>query len=121
MERFLGCLIEHYGGAFPPWLAPVQAVIIPITDQHLDYARKVAAELKGEGIRVEIDERNERMNLKIRDAQLQKVPYMLIVGDEEVADSTVSVRLRSGQTIKAQPLSKFKAMVTATVKTKETV
>jgi len=121
MERFLGCLIEHYGGAFPTWLAPVQAVVIPITDQNLDYARKVALELKGEQIRVEIDERSERMNLKIRDAQLQKVPYMLIVGNEEVASSTVSVRLRDGQKLKAQPLPEFKAMVKSAVESRGTV
>ncbi len=121
MERFLGCLIEHYGGAFPTWLAPVQAVVIPITDQNLDYARKVALELKGEQIRVEIDERSERMNLKIRDAQLQKVPYMLIVGTEEVASSTVSVRLRDGQKLKAQPLPEFKAMVKSAVESRGTV
>ena len=121
MERFLGCLIEHYGGAFPTWLAPVQAVVIPITDQNLDYAREVALELKGEGTRVEMDERSERMNLKIRDAQLQKVPYMLIIGNEEVASSTVSIRLRNGQNIKAQPLSEFKAMVKTAVESKATV
>jgi len=121
MERFLGCLIEHYGGAFPTWLAPVQAVVIPITDQNLDYARKVALELKGEQIRVEIDERSERMNLKIRDAQLQKVPYMLVMGNEEVASSTVSVRLRDGQKLKAQPLPEFKAMVKSAVESRGTV
>jgi threonyl-tRNA synthetase len=121
MERFLGCLIEHYGGAFPTWLAPVQTVVIPITDQNLGYAREVALELKGEGTKVEIDERSERMNLKIRDAQLQKVPYMLIIGNEEVASSTVSIRLRNGQNIKAQPLSEFKAMVKTSVESKATV
>jgi threonyl-tRNA synthetase len=121
MERFLGCLIEHYGGAFPTWLAPVQAAVIPITDQNLDYARKVALELKGEQIRVEIDERSERMNLKIRDAQLQKVPYMLIVGNEEVASSTVSVRLRDGRKLEAQPLPEFKAMVKSAVESRGTV
>jgi threonyl-tRNA synthetase len=111
MERFLGCLIEHYGGAFPVWLAPVQAVIITITDQNLDYAREVATQLKGESIRVEIDERNERMNLKIRDAQLQKVPYMLIIGNEEAANSTVSVRLRNGENIKGLSISELTAMI----------
>jgi len=121
MERFLGCLIEHYGGAFPTWLAPVQAVVIPITDQNLDYARKVALELKDEEIRAEIDERSERMNLKIRDAQLQKVPYMLIVGNEEVASSTVSVRLRDGRKLEAQPLSEFKALAKSSVEARETV
>jgi threonyl-tRNA synthetase len=121
MERFFGCLIEHYGGAFPVWLAPVQAMIIPIADQHLDYARKVAAELRSEEIRVEVDERSERMNLKIREAQLQKIPYMLIVGDEEIGSSTVSVRLRSGQTLKAQPLLQFKDRIKMEVETKAIV
>jgi len=121
MERFFGCLIEHYGGAFPVWLAPVQAMIIPIADQHLDYARKVAAELKSEEIRVEVDERSERMNLKIREAQLQKIPYMLIVGDEEIGSSTVSVRLRSGQTLKAQPLPQFKDRIKKEVDIKSIV
>ena len=121
MERFFGCLIEHYAGAFPVWLAPVQVIIIPIADQHLDYARKVAAELKSEGIRVEVDERSERMNLKIREAQLQKIPYMLIVGDEEIGSSTVSVRLRSGKTLKAQPLPQFKDRRKAEVETKAIV
>jgi threonyl-tRNA synthetase len=118
MERFFGCLIEHYAGAFPVWLTPVQVMIIPIADQHLDYARKVAAELKDEEIRVEVDERSERMNLKIREAQLQKIPYMLVVGDEEIGSSTVSVRLRSGKTLKAQPLPQFKDRIKKEVETK---
>ncbi len=121
MERFFGCLIEQYAGAFPVWLAPVQATIIPIADQHLDYARKVSAELRSEGIRVEVDDRSERMNLKIREAQLQKIPYMLIVGDEEIGRSTVSVRLRSGKTLKAQSLPQFKDMIKAEVETKAIV
>jgi threonyl-tRNA synthetase len=121
MERFLGCLIEHYGGAFPTWLAPVQAILIPISDQHVDYARRVARELREADLRVEIDERNERMNLKIREAQLQKVPYMLVVGNEEVSRSTVSMRLRNGQSIKGQPVSECKAMIVASVESKETV
>ncbi|UCG15035.1 MAG: threonine--tRNA ligase [Deltaproteobacteria bacterium] len=121
MERFLGCLIEHYGGAFPIWLAPVQAVVIPITDANLDYAREVALELKIEGIRVEVDDRGERMNLKIREAQLQKVPYMLIIGNEEMTGSTVSVRLRNGQNIKARPVSEFKSMVKSAVESHETI
>jgi len=121
MERFLGCLIEHYAGAFPVWLAPVQAVVIPITDSHVDYARGVARDLAGDGVRVEVDERNERMNLKIRDAQIQKVPYMVIVGNEEVAGSTVSVRLRSGQNLKGLSLPEFKAMVRSAVESNESV
>jgi threonyl-tRNA synthetase len=121
MERFFGCLIEHYAGAFPVWLAPVQVMIIPIADPHLDYAREVAAELKSEEIRADVDERSERMNLKIREAQLQKIPYMLIVGDEEIGSSTVSVRLRSGKTLKAQPLPQFKDRIKSEVETKAIV
>jgi threonyl-tRNA synthetase len=111
MERFLGILVEHYGGAFPVWLAPVQVKVIPIADRHLDYAREVAGELQGEGLRVEVDDRQERMNLKIREAQLAKVPYMLIVGDSEVRHSTVSVRLRSGENLKGESLVVFKERV----------
>ena len=105
MERFLACLIEHYGGAFPLWLAPVQVVIIPIADRHVAYARIVATELKAAGMRLQIDDSTERMNLKIRKAQLQKIPYMLIVGDKELANSTISVRQRDGQELGTQPLS----------------
>ena len=99
MERFLGILIEHYVGAFPLWLAPVQAVVIPIADRHSDYAHQTKDELGKHGFRAEVDDRKERMNLKIRDAQLQKLPYMLIVGDKEMADSTVSVRLRNEENL----------------------
>ena len=99
MERFLGVLIEHYGGAFPLWLAPVQAVIIPIADRHVDYALKVKDALSGQGFRPEVDSRKERMNLKIREAQLQKVPYMLVVGDQEMGQDMVSVRLRSEENL----------------------
>jgi threonyl-tRNA synthetase len=108
MERFLASLIEHYGGAFPVWLAPVQVVIIPVADRHLDYARKLEAELKGEGVRVEVNARSETVNLKIRQAQLDKIPYMLVVGDREVAASTVSVRWRSGEQLASQPFASFK-------------
>lgn len=96
MERFMGCLIEHYAGSFPVWLAPVQAVIIPIADRNLEYAGKVQAELRGEDIRVQVDDRKERMNLKIREAHLHKVPFMLVVGDKEEGARTLSVRYRSG-------------------------
>ncbi|MQY66893.1 MAG: threonine--tRNA ligase [Dehalococcoidia bacterium] len=108
MERFLASLIEHYGGAFPVWLAPVQAVVLPIADRHLEYARKLEAELKKEGIRGVVDARSETVNMKIRQAQLEKVPYMLVVGDREVADGTVSIRLRSGEQANAQPFADFK-------------
>ena len=108
MERFLASLIEHYGGAFPVWLAPVQVRVIPVADRHLDYGRKLEAELKSEGIRAEVDGRSERINLKIRQAQLDKIPYMLVAGDKEVADSTVSIRLRSGEQLTAQSFASFK-------------
>jgi threonyl-tRNA synthetase len=97
MERFMGVMIEHYGGAFPVWLSPVQAVVIPIADRHMEYAHSVAAKLQEIGLRVEVNERNERMNAKIRDAETQKIPYMLVVGDKEAADGSVSLRLRSGE------------------------
>jgi len=107
MERFLGVLLEHYAGAFPLWLAPVQAVVIPISDRHLEYAGWVAAELKSAGLRVEVDERSERMQAKIRDAQLQKVPYMLVVGDKEEAAKAVAVRLRSGEDLGPVHIEEF--------------
>ena len=97
MERFLAMLLEHYGGAFPVWLAPVQAVVIPVADRHLEYARQLEAELRDGGVRARVDARSETVNLKIRQAQLDKIPYMLVVGDKEVAGNTVSVRLRSGE------------------------
>jgi len=115
MERFLACLIEHYAGAFPVWLAPVQAMVIPIADRHLDYASQVEAELKAEGLRVEVDARSERMNPKIREAQLQKIPYMLVVGDREAETSSVSVRLRSNENLGSMPLAEFKAMARTAV------
>ncbi|MGD2162119.1 MAG: threonine--tRNA ligase [Anaerolineales bacterium] len=95
MERFMGVLIEHYAGAFPLWLAPIQARLIPIADRHIPYAEEVVAQLSEAGIRAEVDSSGDRMNAKIRDAQLQKIPYMLIVGDREVEGESVSVRLRS--------------------------
>jgi threonyl-tRNA synthetase len=97
MERFMGVLIEHYAGAFPVWLAPVQAILIPIADRHLPYIREVAEKLKDAGLRVQVDDRAERMNAKIRDAQKQKIPYMLVVGDQEVSQNQVALRLRSGE------------------------
>ena len=109
MERFFGVLIEHYAGAFPLWLAPVQAVVIPIADRHLEYAKAVAQKLRAEGIRVELDERPERMNAKIRDAQKQKVPYMLVIGDNEMKAEQVSLRVRDGSQQNNIPLSEFMA------------
>ena len=119
MERFMACLIEHYAGAFPVWLAPVQAVVIPIADRHLEYARRLEAELRAEGLRVQVDARSERMNAKIREAQLQKVPYMLVVGDKEVEASAVAVRLRSGQDLGTQTLAEFKAMARSAIAARE--
>jgi threonyl-tRNA synthetase len=113
MERFLASLIEHYGGAFPVWLAPVQAKIIPVADRHLDYASKLETEFKADGLRTEVDSRSERINLKIRQAQLAKVPYMLIVGDKEIENSTVSIRLRSGEQIANQTIGSFKNTIKA--------
>src|SRR6185295_7513144 len=95
-ERFIAILIEHYSGAFPLWLAPVQAVVLPIADRHLDYARSVRDELREAGLRVDLDDRQEKIGYKIREAQLQKLPYMLVVGDREVTERTVSVRSRTG-------------------------
>lgn len=92
MERFFGILIEHYGGAFPVWLAPVQAKVLPIADRHLEYGRNVVQQLKGAGIRAELDDRSETLSAKIRDGQHEKVPYLLIVGDKELEANTVSVR-----------------------------
>jgi len=103
-ERFLGLLIEHYAGAFPVWLAPVQATLIPIADRHVEYARGVQERLQTAGLRSEIDSRSERMNAKIRQAQLEKVPYMLVVGDKEEETDTVAVRLRNGENLGPIPL-----------------
>jgi threonyl-tRNA synthetase len=118
MERFLACLTEHYGGAFPVWLSPDQAIIIPIADRHIDYAHKMESELKNDGIRVRIDDRSERMNLKIREAQLEKVPYMLIVGDKEMASSSASLRLRSGEDLGLETLEEIKSKIMAAIETR---
>ncbi|HCG91404.1 MAG TPA: threonine--tRNA ligase [Dehalococcoidia bacterium] len=104
IERFIGVLIEHYGGAFPVWLSPVQAIIIPISDRHLDYAETVKHELTLAGVRTNVDSRRDRMNAKIRDAQMQKIPYMIVMGDSEEADKTVSVRLRDGTNLGPIPI-----------------
>ncbi len=106
-ERFLGVLIEHYAGAFPAWLAPDQAVLIPIADRHFDYAKDVAAKLKAKGIRTIVDDRSERMNAKIRYAQTMKIPYMLVVGDKEMENGQVALRLRNGENPGPMPLEDF--------------
>jgi len=111
VERTMAFLIEHYAGAFPVWLSPVQAAIIPISDNHLEYARKIEKELKAMDVRVQVDDRNERMNQKIREAQLQKIPYMLVVGDKEEANNTVAVRLRTGEQLPVMSLDNFKIKI----------
>ncbi len=105
LERFVGCLIEHYAGAFPLWLAPVQAVVIPIADRHIEYARFVKERLAAAGLRVEVDERSESMNRKIRDNQLQKIPYMLVVGDRESESEAAAVRRRDGVDLGSLPIA----------------
>ena len=117
IERFMGVLIEHYGGAFPLWLAPVQAVVIPIADRHAGYAGALSKQLASEGFRVRVDARNERMNLKIREAQLQKVPYMLVVGDREEMSETASVRSRDTGNMGAMPIAQLIDMLTEELKT----
>lgn len=111
-ERFMALIIEQFAGAFPLWLSPVQAAIIPIADRHNDYANTVADTLRAVGMRVEVDSRREGMRSKIRDAQLQKTPYMLVVGDKEAQNNQVAVRLRTGEDLGAQPLADFQAMAT---------
>jgi len=118
MERFFGILIEHYGGAFPVWLAPTQAVIIPIADRHMDYAFEVAGKLKAAGMRVKVDERAERMNAKIRDAEKQKVPYMLVIGDKEMEQGQVALRKRNGENPGPMLMADFMAMAREEVEKK---
>ena len=113
LERFFGVLVEHYAGAFPTWLAPVQAVVIPIADRHVDYAETVKARLIAANVRVQVDARNERMNAKIRDAQLQKVPYMLVVGDKEAEAETAAVRLRNGDDLGPLPVGEVVTRIQA--------
>jgi threonyl-tRNA synthetase len=119
LERFFGVLVEHYSGAFPVWLSPVQVMIIPIADRHLEYAKKVEAELKADGLRVQIDSRSERMNSKIREAQMQKIPYMLVVGDKEVEAAGVSIRLRSGEDLGRNPVAEFRILAHEAVESKK--
>jgi len=115
-ERFMGVLIEHYAGAFPLWLAPVQAAIIPITDKQMEYAQEVRRQLMEAGLRVEIDSSRDRMQGKIRRAQLQKIPYMLIIGNKELEAGAVAVRMRSGEDLGAIPVAEFVERATQEVK-----
>ena len=117
-ERFIAILIEHFAGAFPLWLAPVQAVVLPIADRHTAYAREVAAALDTAAIRVEVDDRQEKVNYKIREAQLQKIPYMLVVGDREMAEKAVAVRSRAKGDLGARPVDQFVADALAEITSK---
>ena len=119
IERFIGILIEHFAGAFPVWLAPEQVRMIPISEAHREYARKVAAELDEAGIRVTVDERNEKMGYKIRQAQLEKVPYMLVVGAKEMEDGTVSVRARKEEKGGTKTVAEFKAQILEEIASRE--
>ena len=106
-ERFIGILTEHYQGSFPVWLSPVQIAVLPIADRHNDYARKVYQEFAANNIRVELDSRSERLDAKIRDHTLQKVPYLAIIGDKEIEKNQISVRERSGKDLGSLDLSDF--------------
>ena len=110
VERFFGVLVEHYAGAFPLWLAPVQAVVLPISEKHQAYAREVVSALKAAPLRVELDDRNEKLNARIRDAQLAKAPFMLVVGEREAASRSVSVRRRDAGDTGTVPLDEFVKM-----------
>ena len=116
LERFFGCLIEHYAGAFPLWLAPVQVILLPITDNHADYADKIAQQLEESGVRVEKDLRNEKIGFKIREAQLQKIPYMIVLGDKEVESYTLGVRRRRSKETRTLDLKTFLDEVNEAVK-----
>ena len=116
IERFFGILVEHYAGAFPPWLAPVQVVGIPIADAHVPYLSQVADQLRAHGIRIEVDASDDRMQKKIRTAQRQKVPYMLIAGDDDVAKGAVSFRYRDGSQKNGVPVSEAVAEIVTAVR-----
>jgi threonyl-tRNA synthetase len=107
MERFFGCLVEHYVGAFPLWLSPVQVKVMPITDDHRSFAEEIRDTLTAEGFRVDVDSRNEKLGFKIREAQMEKVPYMVVVGAEEVAKRVLSARKRSGEQLASMGLDRF--------------
>ena len=119
IERFIGILIEHFAGAFPLWLSTVQAVVMPVSEKYADYAEKVTAELDAAGLRVKSDLRPEKIGYKIREAQLQKIPYMLIVGEKEVAAGTVSVRSRSRGDLGAMAVGQFISDAKEEIRTKK--
>jgi threonyl-tRNA synthetase len=118
IERFIGVITEHFAGAFPTWLAPVQVKVLPLTDRTLAVSQDIAAQLDKAGVRVEVDDRNEKLGYKIREAQLQKVPYMLVIGDRDVEKGVVSVRSRSKGDLGAMTLDDFQAMIREEIATK---
>jgi threonyl-tRNA synthetase len=107
LERFFGVLIEHYAGAFPLWLSPVQVRVLSITDSQMDYARKIKDELRSIGIRTETDLRNEKIGLKIREGSIEKIPYLLIIGEKEIKGNSVNVRKRGGENLGEMTLPEF--------------
>jgi len=118
VERFFGILVEHYAGAFPVWLSPIQAAVLPITDKQTGYAQHVTETLRHAGVRVHLDDRNEKINLKIRDAQLQKIPYMLVIGGREAEAGQVAVRHRKRADLGAIPLAEFVSTIQAEIAAK---
>jgi threonyl-tRNA synthetase len=118
VERFFGVLIEHYAGAFPVWLSPVQTVVIPISERHVEYASKVSERLKQSGVRVQVDARNEKMNAKIREHALQKVPFLLVAGDKEAEAGTVNVRTRGHEQTGTQELEEFAGRIVKLIEEK---
>lgn len=119
IERFIGVITEHFAGKFPLWLSPVQVTILPISERHHEYAAKLKAELEAAGLRVECDTRNEKIGYKIREAQLQQTPYMLVVGDKEAESNTVSPRHRKDGDLGAMSIADFIARTAEEIKTKE--
>ena len=120
VERFFGILIEHYAGAFPVWLAPVQAAVLPVSGKFSDYATQVTQKISAAGFRAHLDDRNEKLQAKIRDAQMQKVPYMLIVGGKEAESGAVSVRHRTKGDLGPRPLEEFVVALRTEVENKAT-
>ena len=118
IERFIGVITEHFAGAFPVWLNPVQVKVLPITDRALEYADQIAKQLDAADFRVEVDGRNEKIGKKIREATLEKIPYMLVVGDRDMENQTVSVRLRTGEDLGAMSMADFTARLKQDVDTK---
>jgi threonyl-tRNA synthetase len=119
LERFFGVLIEHFGGAFPVWLAPEQMAVIPVSENFNDYAKKAASELKARDFRVSVELENSRLNAKIRDCQNRKIPYMLIVGEKEAGEGTVSIRLRDGRQIPAMKIAEFAAYAAGKIESRD--